>query len=76
MYYILYAGRYSACFFSVLLEERRSDFLAMQLHHVSTATLVLVSYEVGFLNIGTVVMLLLDVADPPLHVAKIFLYLR
>ena len=43
-YYILYASRYMANIFSVLMEHKRKDFLEMQLHHVVTVALVSVSY--------------------------------
>lgn len=74
-YYLLYAGRYLSNFLSVLLEPRKKDFVAMQIHHLSTFVLVLLSYSANFLCIGSIIMVLLDMADPPLHAAKTFLYL-
>ncbi|KAH8083361.1 sphingosine N-acyltransferase [Aureococcus anophagefferens] len=57
---------------SVLLEPKRKDFVEMQLHHVVTVAVVAISYLHGWNRIGCVVMVLLDPADVPLHVAKMF----
>ena len=42
----------------------------VQVHHVVTVILVLLSYAGGYNRVGGAVMFLLDCADPPLHVAK------
>eukprot|EP00924_Labyrinthula_sp_SR-Ha-C_P001247 snap_masked-scaffold_7-processed-gene-18.26-mRNA-1 protein AED:1.00 eAED:1.00 QI:0/0/0/0/1/1/2/0/338 len=75
-FYYLYSARYVQQFISVLLEPRRKDFMEMQLHHFSTAVLTLTTLNVGFLKIGLVIMVLMDLADPFLHIGKQFVYLR
>lgn len=73
-YYLLYGARYVQGGLSVLLEPKRKDFVEMVLHHVVTVAVVAISYLYGWNRIGAVVMLLLDPADVPLHVAKMFKY--
>ena len=70
-YYIMYAARYFQGAVSVLLEHKRKDFWEMQLHHLTTCALVALSYSWGWNRVGLVVMLVLDPADVPLHVAKV-----
>ena len=73
-YYLLYAARYAQGVVSCVIEHKRKDFWEMQLHHITTVTLIGVSYAFGFNRIGAVVMVLLDPADVPLHIAKQFKY--
>lgn len=75
-FYVLYAARYVSQFISVFLEPKRKDFWEMQLHHLVTAVLVILSYKTGYVKYGLVIMLLMDLADPFLHLAKQFIYLR
>merc|ERR1740123_1249230 len=44
------------------------------IHHVVTVVISYVSYVYGWNRVGCVVMLLLDLADVPLHVAKLCKY--
>mmetsp|Transcript_9789 Transcript_9789/g.13903 ORF Transcript_9789/g.13903 Transcript_9789/m.13903 type:complete len:328 (+) Transcript_9789:35-1018(+) len=73
-YYILYGARYFSFGVSGFLEHRRKDFVEMQVHHWVTVALVWLSYVYGWIRIGTIVMLLLDPADVPLHIAKMLKY--
>jgi hypothetical protein len=73
--YLLYGGRYLAHLVSVLIEPKKKDFWQMALHHASTTVLVFLSYCLGYSRIGAAVMFLLDPADPPLHIAKLCLYM-
>lgn len=73
-YYIAYAARYLQGIVSCLMEHRRKDFIEMQVHHVVTVGLVCVSYIHGYNRIGVIVMVLLDPADVPLHIAKLCKY--
>ncbi|KAJ3300518.1 sphingosine N-acyltransferase lag1 [Borealophlyctis nickersoniae] len=52
----------------------RSDFAALAVHHVVTIALIATSYWIHFTKFGHVVMVLLDVADVLLPLAKIFRY--
>ena len=75
VFYLLYCARYIAGLISVFMEHKRKDFLEMVIHHLATALLVAASYYAGCNRIGGVVMVLLDVGDPPLHIAKVCRYL-
>jgi len=73
-FYILYAARYIQAAVTVLLEPKRKDFLEMMVHHIVTIGVVYVSYFGGWNRVGVVVMVLLDPADVPLHLAKLCKY--
>jgi len=75
-YYILYAARYIQCGISVLLEHKRKDFAEMLIHHWVTVALCVGSYCYGWNRVGSVIMVILDPADVPLHLAKICKYLQ
>ena len=62
-------------FISVLFEPKRKDFIEMIVHHVATFVLCGLSYFYGHYRIGAVVKVLLDIADVPLHTAKMCRYL-
>ena len=47
----------------------------MAIHHIVTVWLIGVSYAYGWNRVGSVVMVLLDPADVPLHIAKQFKYI-
>jgi hypothetical protein len=73
-YYLLYAARYAQGVFTTLLEPKRKDFVEMMTHHVVTVALIGLSYAYGWNRVGVVVMLILDPADVPLHLAKLCKY--
>lgn len=73
--YLLYGGRYVSNLLHVLIEPRKKDFVEMIMHHSTTALLIPLSYCYGYIRIGAAVMLLLDPADPPLHIAKCCRYM-
>eukprot|EP01063_Lacrimia_lanifica_P017513 TRINITY_DN24592_c0_g1_i1.p2 TRINITY_DN24592_c0_g1~~TRINITY_DN24592_c0_g1_i1.p2 ORF type:complete len:336 (+),score=153.36 TRINITY_DN24592_c0_g1_i1:47-1054(+) len=73
-YYLLYGSRYVACAVSLLFEHKRKDFWEMMAHHVVTAVVIGISYYIEQIYIGCIVMVLLDPADVPLHIAKLWKY--
>ena len=73
-YILLYMGRYLQAVVSVLIEPKRKDFIEMQIHHITTICLIGLSYNHMYNRVGVVVMLLLDPADVPLHLAKMCKY--
>ena len=75
-FYIAYCARYFQNFIMVFLEPKRKDFVEMQIHHFVTCLLIYLSYGHGFVRVGCVVMVLLDIADPPLHAAKQVVYCK
>ena len=74
-YYLLYVARYGQGIVSLLIEHKRKDFREMAIHHIVTVWLIGVSYAYGWNRVGSVVMVLLDPADVPLHIAKQFKYI-
>jgi hypothetical protein len=76
-FYLLYLCRYlSQTVFTAVLEYRRKDFVEMMIHHTVTSVLVSLSYYSIFIRVGLVIMVLLDVGDPPLHFAKLAKYMH
>ncbi|KAH9254148.1 hypothetical protein BASA81_007737 [Batrachochytrium salamandrivorans] len=74
---LLYAARYLAMLVSlVVLEPRKKDFMEMCLHHIVTVFLVCTSVTFGYIRIGLVIMVIFDYADPFLHLAKMFNYMK
>jgi ceramide synthetase len=73
-YYLLYAARYFQGFVTTLLEPKRKDFVEMLIHHGVTVAVCAISYWYGWNRIGVVVMVILDPADVPLHLAKLCKY--
>ncbi|KAF1816088.1 longevity assurance proteins LAG1/LAC1 [Eremomyces bilateralis CBS 781.70] len=60
----------------VHIEERRKDHWQMFAHHIVTCTLVLASYMSYQLNVGNVVLCLMDLSDIFLSAAKNLRYLK
>ena len=76
-FYLLYFSRYvSNLVFVLLVDLRRKDFWEMVIHHAVTALLVGLSFVGIFWRVGLVIMVLLDIGDPPLHLAKMFKYMH
>lgn len=76
IYYTTAIGLYSFGCFSVFweAEQTRLDLLVMLVHHFSTIFLLGMSYHYNLHRIGSVIVLLHDVADPFMELAKILLY--
>jgi len=72
---LMYMARYTEEIITVCLEARRKDFAQMLLHHCLTVVLTFISYLFGWNRVGVVVMVLLDLADVPLHLAKLCKYM-
>ncbi|KAI9341556.1 TRAM/LAG1/CLN8 homology domain-containing protein, partial [Zopfochytrium polystomum] len=76
-YYAVGFGSYAYGFISLLFfEPWQSDFLAMIIHHFSTLTVIIASFLFKQTRVGVVVLLLHDVSDPFMEIAKCFLYLK
>ena len=58
------------------VEEWRSDFAMMMVHHFVTVFLVSTSYMMNYVRIGLLILVLHDAADPLLPLAKALRYLR
>ena len=75
-YYMLSLGFYWSMTITHFLETRRKDFYQMFFHHVLTILLLVFSYTCNFTRIGSLIVLVHDVADIPLQISKILIYLE
>ncbi|KAK6828531.1 TLC domain-containing protein [Apiospora arundinis] len=59
----------------VNIEARRKDYLEMMFHHIVTITLITASYAYHLTRVGHLILVLMDVVDLILPLAKCFKYL-
>lgn len=59
----------------LFLDFRRKDFIAMLIHHVATIVMISFSWHVGGVRVGVVVIILHNISDVFLHLAKILNYM-
>ncbi|KAJ3114960.1 Ceramide synthase 3 [Phlyctochytrium bullatum] len=74
LYYQISFGSCAYMLFSVFGDPKQKDFIVLMIHHVATVSVILVSYLYGFYRIGAVILLLHDVSDPFMEIAKMFVY--
>nr|BCO16872.1 Alternaria stem canker resistance protein 1 [Solanum lycopersicum var. cerasiforme] len=72
----MYAGGFYfySIFATLYWETRRYDFAAQIIHHVTTVSLIVLSYVYGFARIGSVVLALHDGSDVFMEIAKMSKY--
>ncbi|XP_058964458.2 ceramide synthase 5 [Pocillopora verrucosa] len=75
-YYVVEIAFYMSLLISFFVDVKRKDFWQMAIHHVVTIMLTVCSYSSGFFRIGSVIMLLHDLADIFLESAKVFNYAK
>jgi hypothetical protein len=75
-YYSIELGWYLQGFIRLLLEGGRTDCLEMAFHHIVTGMLICLSWSTGYIRIGIVVLILHNLFDPFLHLAKCTHYLK
>lgn len=67
-----------ACWFQQIyvlhVEERRKDHYQMFTHHIITCALIIGSYYYYYTRVGHVILILMDVVDIQLSLAKVFNY--
>ncbi|XP_064614459.1 ceramide synthase 2-like [Liolophura sinensis] len=73
-YYILEMGFYFSLLFTFLMDSKRKDFYEMMLHHLITLGLMAFSWSINFVHIGTLVLVVHDISDPWLQLAKMLKY--
>ncbi|KAK4157370.1 TLC domain-containing protein [Chaetomidium leptoderma] len=59
----------------VNIEDRRKDHWQMVTHHIVTSILIYASYRYGFTPVGNLILVLMDVSDLILGIAKCLKYL-
>ncbi|KCV72179.1 hypothetical protein H696_01581 [Fonticula alba] len=55
-------------------EPRLDDRMQMWVHHAVTIFLIVLSLSIGFYRVGVLVMVLHDLSDPFMEIAKLFVY--
>ncbi|KAJ8553758.1 hypothetical protein K7X08_024436 [Anisodus acutangulus] len=72
----MYAGGFYlySIFATLFWETKRSDFSAQIVHHVTTVSLIVLSYVYGFARVGSVVLAIHDGSDVLMEIAKISKY--
>jgi len=73
-YYMLSLGFYWSMTFTHFLDVKRSDFWEMLLHHLLTIALIVFSWTCQLTRVGTLVLIVHDAADIPLHITKLCMY--
>ncbi|KAJ3217179.1 Ceramide synthase 3 [Clydaea vesicula] len=75
-YYHIGFGSYAYAIIDIFIQPKQKDFGAMITHHVATLFLIYLSYMWGFHRIGCVILLLHDISDPFMEIAKACLYAK
>lgn len=75
-YYLIELAFYWSLIFTLVKDPKRADFYQMLVHHIATIVLMNFSWMVNFVRIGTLVLIVHDVADPLLELAKMVNYLK
>ncbi|KAI1698102.1 TLC domain-containing protein [Ditylenchus destructor] len=73
-YYNLQTAYYYSLLITCAFDVRRSDFVAIFIHHVATIGLLSMSWTINFVRIGTLVLVLHNVSDVVFEVMKYLKY--
>jgi ceramide synthetase len=73
-YYALETGYYVFSTFAVFFEPKMKDRGQLFIHHLFTSFLLISSWFGRMTRFGVPIMLLHDIADPPMELAKLCLY--
>ncbi len=74
-YYVFCFGNVAYSSINLLIEPKQKDFPAMIIHHSTTIFLMVFSYLTQFQRIGCIVLIVHDISDPIMELAKCSLYL-
>ena len=74
LYYQIGLASYIYASISVFIQPKQKDFYIMLVHHVTTLFLIYTSLLSGLHRIGSVILVLHEISDPFMEVAKLFLY--
>jgi len=73
-YYMIEGGFYFSLLLTLMKDVKRKDFGEQIIHHLATLFLIIFSYLANFIRIGSMVMVVHDVSDILLELAKCFVY--
>lgn len=74
LYYNMATAYYIYTSFSIFFEPKMKDRNEMLLHHFVTLSLLVSSYAGNVVKYGLAILILHDIADPLMEVAKMFFY--
>lgn len=74
LYYNMATSYYIYTSFAIFFEPKMKDRNEMMLHHAVTLTLLVTSYLGNVTKYGLAILILHDIADPLMEVAKMFFY--
>ncbi|KAI9481519.1 MAG: TLC domain-containing protein [Benjaminiella poitrasii] len=74
-YYLMQLAFWIQQVYTIHIEKRRKDHLAMVTHHLITIALIVSSYYTNFTRIGNAVLCCMDFADIFLALAKVLKYI-
>uniref|UniRef100_A0A914ZUF9 TLC domain-containing protein n=1 Tax=Parascaris univalens TaxID=6257 RepID=A0A914ZUF9_PARUN len=73
-YYMIEMGFYYSLLITSLFDVRRTDFRQLLFHHFVTILLLSLSWMINFIRVGTLILILHDVSDISLELAKLVHY--
>ncbi|CDK29410.1 unnamed protein product [Kuraishia capsulata CBS 1993] len=73
-YYLIQMGFWIHQIVVLHIEERRKDYYQMYSHHIITCALMFASYYLYFQRVGNVILVIMDVVDIFLSLAKMLKY--
>uniref|UniRef100_A0A6A7FUM3 Ceramide synthase 6-like n=1 Tax=Hirondellea gigas TaxID=1518452 RepID=A0A6A7FUM3_9CRUS len=75
-YYMISLGFYWSMTITHFIETKRKDFYQMFFHHLVTIALMVFSFTCNFVRMGSLILIIHDIADVPLQMSKMLIYLK
>ena len=76
LYYVIQLSCYWFQIATLFVNVRRKDFLMILVHHVSAIVLLIFSYSINLLRIGSLLLIVHDISDVFLEATKMFKYIK
>jgi len=76
IYYLISIAFYFSEIIALVLEPKHTDFFQMVFHHVTTISLLLLSYNHNLTRFGIIILFIHDIGDPFMELAKICVHLK
>lgn len=74
-FYLIQLAAWLQQIYVINIEERRKDHFQMFTHHIVTCALIIGSYYYYFTRVGLVILVIMDVVDISLSLAKVLRYI-
>lgn len=75
-YYLVELGFYMSYLYMIFTDHKRKDFMEFLVHHSVTVALMILSWSINCVRIGTLVLVIHDQVDYLLALAKIAVYIK